>query len=258
MSSLSNEVSTLPRVGITSSRTAERDGSLHGDLVPYVRSVERAGGEPVLLANDEATVEALLSTLDAVVITGGVDVDPARYGGNPEHPNAPLGKYRADRDAFEIALVRATRERGVPTLGICRGLQVANVAFGGTLIEDVRHELGSRYTINHRQTYENGQDRSDYAPDHDVRVAQDSKFARFLDATTFVTNSMHHQSIRTLGEGFAAVAKTRDGIIEAFETVEEHPFFYAVQWHPEELEHDPVSERLFTGLIASAKACRLA
>jgi putative glutamine amidotransferase len=211
-----------------------------------------AGGEPVLLINDETTVDAVLSSVDGVLFTGGVDVDPARYGGKSEHSRSQRGKYLAERDAFEIALVRAARERGVPTLCVCRGIQIANVAFGGTLIEDVRDELGTGYTINHRQTYENGQDRSDYAPGHDVTVEADSGLARLIATTSFPTNSMHHQAVRALGEGFSAVARTHDGVVEAFETATEHPFFYAVQWHPEELATDPVSERLFAALTASA------
>ena len=246
------EAVKLPRIGITSSAPSEPDGRLHADLVPYVRAVARARGEPVLLVNDEANVDELLSTLDGVLLTGGVDVEPARYGGNPEHSHAQASRYRADRDGFEIGLVRATRELGIATLGICRGMQVANVAFGGTLIEDVRDELGPGYTINHRQTYENGQDRSDYAPGHDVAVDPESAFARLIGVTSFAANSMHHQALRTVAEGMRVVARTADGIVEAFETAAEHPFFFAVQWHPEELAADAVSDKLFAGLTRAA------
>ena len=242
----------LPKIGITSSHAAEPDGSLHHDLIPYVRAVARAGGEAVLLVNDEANVDELLATLDGVVVSGGVDVDPARYGGKPEHSHSQASRYDAERDGFEIALVRATRELGIPTLGICRGIQIANVAFGGTLIEDVRDELGPGYTINHRQTYENGQDRSDYAPGHEVAVDTGSAFARLLGVTSFAANSMHHQALRAVAAGFTAVARTGDGIVEAFETSDGHPFFFAVQWHPEELTPDAVSERLFGALTQSA------
>ncbi len=242
----------IPKIGITSSQAYEDDGTLHHELVPYVRSVLRAGGEPVLLVNDEANVDELLATLDGIVLTGGVDVNPLRYGGKPEHSRAATGKYRADRDAFEIALVREARALRVPALCICRGLQVANVAFGGTLIEDVRDELGPRYTINHRQTYENGQDRSDYAPGHEIAVVPESKLGRLLGATSFPTNSMHHQALRAIADGFKVVAQTPDGVVEACETDEEQPFFFGVQWHPEEQPADPISERLFSELTRSA------
>ena len=245
-----------PRIGITSSEQSEPDGTLHADLVPYVRAVVRAGGEPVLLVNDEANVDELLSTLDGVLLTGGVDVDPARYGGNPKHSHSQAARYRPARDAFEIALVRATRETGVPTLCICRGIQVANVAFGGTLIEDVHDELGHGYTINHRQTYENGQDRSDYALGHDVSVDSQSAFARLVGVTSFAANSMHHQALRAVAPEFRVVGRTSDGIVEALETVEEHPFFFGVQWHPEELTPDAISDRLFGGLAEAARARR--
>jgi putative glutamine amidotransferase len=221
-----------------------------------VRAVVRAGGEPVLLINDEENVDGLLATLDGVVLTGGVDVDPVRYGGNPKHSHSQAARYRADRDGFEIALVRRTRELDVPTLCICRGIQIANVAFGGTLIEDVRDELGSHYTINHRQTYENGQDRSDYAPGHEVALDPGSAFARLIELRSFPANSMHHQAVRTVAQEFRVVGRTADGIVEAFETAGDHPFFFAVQWHPEELTPDAVSERLFAGLTRHARVRR--
>lgn len=225
---------------------------MHEDVLPYVHAVERAGGLPVLLENDLHDVDDLLSTLGGVVLTGGVDVDPARYGGRAEHANKARA-YRAERDEFELALVRATRELGVPTLCVCRGLQVANVAFGGTLIEDVRDELGPRYAIEHRQVHESGLDRSDYAPGHDVAIDPDSTLARILGTPELLTNSMHHQALRDVAPAFRVVARTPDGVIEGVDAAFEHPFFVAVQWHPEELDDEP-SRRLFTALVAAAGA----
>ena len=244
----------MPRIGITSSEPYAPDGSLHPDLLPYVCAVERAGGEPVLLANDCANIDELLTTLGGVIFSGGVDVDPSRYGGKTEHVHSQAGRYRRDRDDFEIELVRATRDARVPTLCICRGLQVANVAFGGTLVEDLRDELGERYTLNHRQTHENGGDRSDHAPGHDVMLEAKSALARLLATTSFATNSMHHQAIRAPGDGFVLVGQTPDGVIEAVDATFDHPFFVAVQWHPEELPDDAVSKRLFDGLVSNARA----
>lgn len=243
----------MPNIGITSSAWHNADGTVHEDMLPYLRAIERAGGSAVLLENDPSELDELLSTLGGVLVTGGVDVDPARYGGRREHSHSAAGRYQPQRDAFEIALVNATRELRIPTLCICRGIQIANVAFGGTLIEDVRDELGERYTINHRQTYENGLDRADYAPGHDVKVDTDSGIARLAGATSFRTNSMHHQALRVLGNGFVAVGHTPDGIIEAVDPAFEHPFFYGVQWHPEELDDD-VSRRIFSGLVRSAES----
>ena len=244
---------TMPNIGITSSEPYAPDGSVHPDLFPYLRAVERAGGEAVLLANDAANIDELLATLDGVVLSGGVDVEPVRYGGKTEHVHSQADRYRHDRDEFEIELARATRDLRVPTLCICRGLQVANVAFGGTLVEDVRDELGERYTLNHRQTHENGQDRSDYAAGHDVTLEADCTLARILGTTSFATNSMHHQAVRAPGDGFVVVGRTADGVIEAVDATFDHPFFVAVQWHPEELPDDAVSRRLFEGLVGGAQ-----
>jgi len=221
---------------------------VHEDVLPYVHAVERAGAAAVLLENDLHDLDELLSTLDGVVIGGGVDVDPARYGGRSEHSNKARA-YRPERDEFEIALAAATRELQVPTLCVCRGLQVANVAFGGTLVEDVRDELGARYTIEHRQVHESGLDRADYAPGHDVAVEPDSTLARVLGTSSLVTNSMHHQALRAVADAFRVVARTPDGVIEGVDATFEHPFFVAVQWHPEELADEP-SRRLFRALVA--------
>jgi putative glutamine amidotransferase len=238
----------VKKIGITSSIPRDSGGAVHEDVLPYVLAVERAGAAPVLLENDLHDLDELLSTLDGVVIGGGVDVDPARYGGRADHSNRPRA-YRPDRDEFEIALVGATRELRVPTLCVCRGLQVANVAFGGTLIEDVRDELGTRYAIEHRQVHESGLDRADYAPGHDVEVEPGSALARVLGTTSLVTNSMHHQALRDVADAFRIVARTPDGVIEGVDATFEHPFFVAVQWHPEELADEP-SRRLFRMLVA--------
>ena len=240
------------KIGITCSDPSDESGGLHPDVAPYVEAVRRAGGEPVVLSN-ASPVEDVLGSIGGVILSGGVDVDPARYGGRAQHARAQTGKYRGDRDTFEFAVVRATRANGIPTLCICRGIQAANVAFGGTLIEDVREEYGERYTIHHRQTYENGLDRADYSPDHEVRIGPSSGFAQLCAATAFATNSMHHQALRDLGEGLVVAGRTSDGVIEAVEATFAHPFFFGVQWHPEELDDEP-SRRLFAGLVRAATA----
>ena len=246
-----------PRIGLTASNACDTAGARHPDVRPYVRAIERFGGEVIVLPNDAERVDALLANLDGVVVSGGIDVDPARYGGAAEHSRSERGSYRADRDAFEIALVRRLRERQLPTLGICRGLQIANVAFGGTLIEDLVDTLVPPSPIDHRQTSDTGIARSDYAPGHIVTVAADSAFARLVGCESFRVNSMHHQAIRTIGDGLAVVAATSDGVVEAAEAIFHHPFFYAVQWHPEELDDD-VSAALFGGLVAAASSARAA
>jgi putative glutamine amidotransferase len=243
----------MPRIGITASTTFDAAGRIDEHVAPYVTAVRTFGGEPVLLENDLIALDELLATLDGVVITGGVDVDPTLYGGRLEHARSEAARgYRRDRDAFESALVRATRERGVPTLGICRGLQIANVAFGGTLVEDLREEFGERYTLEHRQTNELGLDRTEHAPGHEVTLAAGSRLAALLGTTSLPANSMHHQGVRVAGDGLVVVGRTPDGVIEAAEATFDHPFFFAVQWHPEELLDDPGTIALFSGLVRAA------
>jgi putative glutamine amidotransferase len=240
-------------IGITASNAYAPDGSYDQDVLSYVRAVERTGATACVLPNDETRVAALLDGLDALVLGGGVDVDPRRYDGRLEHARSQAGRYRPDRDGFEIALVRAARERATPVLAICRGLQVVNVACGGTLIEDVHEELGAASDVDHRQTDHRGVERSDYAERHTVRVEPQSALAGLLGTLEFPANSIHHQSVRRVGDGLCAVAHTPDGVIEALEATFVHPFFFAVQWHPEELPDDAISRRLFEALAAAGR-----
>jgi len=240
------------RIGITCTDACDEHGAVHPDVVPYLAAVRAAGAEPALLPGG-SDVEAELPGLAGIVFSGGVDVDPARYGGKPVHARSQADRYRADRDELEIALAHVVRERKIPTLCICRGVQVVNVAYGGTLIEDVREEMGERYRIHHRQTYENGQERAEYAEGHEVAIDPASALARIVRATSIATNSMHHQALRDLGEGLVVVGRTSDGVIEAVDATFEHPYFAAVQWHPEELADEP-NRRLFSELVRVAAA----
>jgi len=247
---MTSETQSAARIGITTSYPELVDGAPHRKVAPYVRAIERAGAVARLLPNDAGAVAVLLESLDGIVLGGGVDVDPVRYGGNPNHGNSEAGEYRPDRDAFEIALARAARERRVPLLGICRGMQVVNVAFGGTLVEDLADHFGGA-GLNHLQTDEAGVERYDYAPGHEVTLAPSSALARLAGATAFGTNSMHHQAVRALAPGLVAVGHTRDGVVEAADATFDHPFFHLVQWHPEELDDAP-SRALFAGLARAA------
>jgi putative glutamine amidotransferase len=223
-------------------------------VLPYVRAVERSGGRAVLFRNELASLEEQLAGVDGVVLSGGSDIAVECYGGRRlPQVQAP----RPGRDAFEIALARLIRTRAIPVLCVCRGLQLVNVAFGGSLIEDLPHELGARYSLHHQQVREDGQERSDVAPEHVVRVAPESALARLLGTNSFATNSMHHQAVRAVAPGLRAVAWTADGVVEGLEAEFSHPFFHAVQWHPEELSHDAVSARLFDGLTRAARQAAL-
>ena len=240
-----------PRIGITYSYEPGEAGRVNDNVAEYVRAVEAAGGEPVLLLNDANRIDAYLAELDGVVLSGGTDVDPAYYG---EHPHPKTQPANRRRDVFEVALVKALREREVPTLCVCRGLQLANVAFGGTLVQDLSSYLGERYALKHHQVKEDGLERADYLSGHEISVEEGSALARLLGTTSFPSNSMHHQAVLAVAPDLRVVGRSPDGVIEALDANFVHPFFYAVQWHPEELHHDPISAKLFGGLINAASA----
>lgn len=193
------------------------------------------------LENDLRRLDGYLERLDGIVVSGGLDVDPALYGGSRD---ATVDPPNASRDAFEIALIRGARVRNIPVLGICRGLQAINVAFGGTLIEDLP---------GHRARREDGAERFGYLKGHTVTF-EGGKLRSLLEAGSAPTNSLHHQAVRAVASELAAVARTPDGVVEALEARFEHPFFFAVQWHPELLPAaDPLSRRLFVGLVSAAR-----
>jgi putative glutamine amidotransferase len=200
----------------------------------YVESVVRAGGQPVLLppAGDPSS---LVDRLDGLVLTGGGDLNPSRYGA-VRHDRT--GYVRDFRDEAELTLVRAVLDRGLPVLGICRGLQVLNVALGGTLLQHLPDAVvgGTRHC--HRPGLYNR---------FPVRVSDGSRLAKALGAETVTVPHYHHQAIDRLGTGLTASAWSDDGIIEGAE-IEDHPFAVGVQWHPE-ADTDP---SLFAALVEAA------
>jgi putative glutamine amidotransferase len=190
----------------------------------YVRALENAGlvplAVPTTLAPGHAAA-ALTGGVRGLVLTGGEDVAPDRYGATP-HPR--LGTVDPSRDAAEVALIDAARERRLPILAICRGIQILNVALGGTLYQDLESERPG--AVPH----------SDETARHEVRVAPGSLLERTLGARSATVNSRHHQAIRDLAPGLKAVAWAVDGVIEAAEpTNGSDPWIVAVQWHPEDL-----------------------
>jgi putative glutamine amidotransferase len=200
----------------------------------YPKSVAGAGGLPVELTRD-ADPRGVVERIDGLILSGGADVDPARYGAEPD---VNLGSIEPDRDEWELALFHAARERGVPILGICRGAQLTNVALGGTLRQHLEASEGS----GHPQW-----DADVRAAAHEVNVVPDSLLSKVVDAHIGV-NSLHHQAIDQLGEGLVASAYAPDGVIEAVELPGEN--LLAVQWHPELLGGpDPT----FFWIVAAAK-----
>jgi len=228
-----------PRVGITrwEDVPAER-------FADYCDRVREAGGEPVELAAGGA-----IDGLDALVLTGGVDIAPERYGQTP-HPT--VKRTDPARDAFEIEVLQDAIALDLPVLAICRGHQLLNVAFGGRLLQHI--EDG-----NHRADFH-----SPTAPSrwHKVRLEPGSRARRLLGADEIEVNSRHHQAVlaETLAPGLIATAYSPDGLVEAVESAE-HRWVLGVQWHPERLEpeHAGFAERsrpLFAALVAEARAVR--
>jgi putative glutamine amidotransferase len=216
-----------------------------GMMPTYIEAVRQAGGIPILIPIllDEAEVRAVIDLADGVLVPGGGDVEPQRYGGTYHET-----MYGIDprRDEFEINLLRYAIEQNKPTFAICRGIQVMNVALGGTLWEDVQCFMPDGM----KHAYYGEQPRNYLA--HTVEVEPDSCLAYYLQTTTVGVNSLHHQGIRDLAKGVKATAVAPDGLIEAIE-IPDHPFAIGVQWHPENLvEDDPAMLRLFEGLVAAA------
>lgn len=198
-----------------------------------------------LLDNDPDTLRAIYDHLDGVFIAGGVDVDPASYG---EEQHALCGRTDLPRDIVELAFTRWALEDGKPFLGICRGMQVMNVAQGGTLYQDCADQLPG--SIKHDYFPNAGFARDHLA--HEVTVEPASRLHAAFGADRATVNSMHHQGVNVLGDGLVATAFSPDGLIEALET-EDDAFAVGVQWHPEMLiDSDPGTHRLFTAFIDAA------
>jgi putative glutamine amidotransferase len=235
-----------PLIGLTTTYTRKRSNPpTYGTNQPYAEAVMHAGGLPVLIPNNlgEADLEVLLSRLDGVLFTGGYDVDPACYG-HPPHPRAE--KIDHERDRVEIQLARSTARSGKPFFGICRGIQVINVALGGSLYEHLPDQLaGNLHAENHDKP-------RDYLA-HSTTVTSSTHLAKIMLQGEVKVNSLHHQGVRELAEGLQVAAIAPDGLVEAFE-LNGHPFGLAVQWHPEELQASLPMCNLFAAFI---RACQV-
>ena len=216
----------------------------------YRTAIEQAGGDPVLVAPPQylASVPDLLERFDGLLLPGGGDIDPELYGGR-EHP--AVRPAQPGVDGFQIEAARAARRAAMPVLGICRGIQVMNVALGGTLYEDIeaQHDVRGGPRVRAEQTPDHARDETTHA----LEVTAGSKLANLLGTTSLAANSLHHQAVRVVAADLIPVAKTRDAIVEGVELQDGHPFYVGVQWHPEELvSHDEPSRSLFRGFVAHA------
>jgi putative glutamine amidotransferase len=238
-------VARPPLIGITTSLGASGSPVRAYVNTAYIDAVQQAGGVPVLLPPGlgEPARDALWEHVGGLVLTGGGDIDPARFG---EACHASVCDVSGARDALELDLTRRALEQGVPLLAICRGLQVLNVALGGTLYQDIPSDPGS--PIGHSQAEPRSQ------PTHTVKLEEGSRLAGIVGSLALEVNSLHHQALKRLGAGLRAVATAPDGIVEGIE-FPHHAFAVGVQWHPEELVgHDAAARHLFAAIVSAARA----
>jgi putative glutamine amidotransferase len=242
-------MSAFPLIGVSTSITVGASPERAYVNSTYLNAIQQAGGVPVPLPPQLSgrSWDRLAAGLDGLLLTGGGDIDPALFG---EAPHATLAEVSPLRDSFEATTARWALERRVPLLCICRGIQVLNVALGGSLHQDIPSEPGS--PLDHSQAELQGKARS--IPTHEVKVRDGSRLARILGALEVDVNSFHHQAIHRLGRGLEGVAWAPDSIVEGMELADDAQFVLGVQWHPEELVgHDRTARNLFAALVQRAR-----
>ena len=231
-----------PVIGIGSDvlvTTGERDRAFA--YTTYTEALRKAGAIPVVIPPQPENSAQIVEELDGILLAGGEDCDPAAYG-EDRHPT--VEPMDARRQSNDLGLARAARERGIPTLGICLGLQVMNVASGGTLIQDINSHL--------KTDIEHVSDPEDRAR-HGVRIESNTKLATILGGCRDIdVNSSHHQAIRNVGRGLRVTAKAPDGIVEGLEDPA-HPFYVGVQWHPEDMTGEEAASALFGAFVEAAR-----
>ena len=219
----------------------------NGNAISYLRALEAAGGIPALihLTRDQQVLDAHYERCDAILFAGGEDVGPRHYGAEP---HALLGPTNPGQDEVEIALARRAVADGKPVLGVCRGVQLLNVALGGTLFQDIRSEIAG--ALDHSASTEQ-RDMSHLA--HPIALAEDSWLAGRLDAADLIVNTLHHQALRDIAPGLRVIARAPDGVVEAVEGAG-GSFVLGVQCHPEELweRADRRWARVFEGFVEQA------
>ena len=217
-------------VAVTASIRPDGDTSRVRLTAAYVTALENAGLVPLIvppLSNDRAAA-AVLDSVSGLVLTGGEDVDPARYG---EQRHEKVRSINPARDATEAALVEEAKARGLPVLAICRGIQILNVALGGTLVQDIATQC--KTDIGHDE------DGPRDSRSHEISVEPGSLIAEAIGTEHLSVNSFHHQSVKRVADGMRVTARSPDGVIEGIESTDRRWWVMAVQWHPEEMTESP-------------------
>lgn len=243
-----------PLIGITAGEVNDRDHPwaplVYGQLHTYLDAVAHSGGVPVIMpiTIDDAVIDELGNQLDGFLFAGGNDLHPGLYG-------EEVGDYRNDastfRDSCEIKLIHKIFEKKKPILGICRGMELLNVAKGGNMYQDILTDLPQ--ASDHELSEKNREDIDSIA--HVLRIKPESKLAGIIGGTELATNTHHHQAVKRLGDGVIETATAADGIIEAIELID-YPFAIGIQSHPESLlSTEPKWKQLFDEFISvSTKA----
>ena len=232
-----------PLIGITARQTTNESGlPVVQILRAYVTAIVDAGGAPILIPPDlpEDGWRSLFARLDGVLFSGGADIDPEYFDGQPHH----TVEVEAERDAIELPLLQAAVEGDKPFLGICRGLQVMNVALGGTLYTHILDQLPN--ALQHDQ-----HDKPRTTLTHPVRVEEGTRLAEMLGEPLMQVNSLHHQGIKDLAPSLRPTAYSPDGLIEGIE-LPGHKFAVAVQWHPEWMTDSAAMRKLFKSFVEAA------
>jgi putative glutamine amidotransferase len=239
-----------PRIGVPYRTKKEEVTGQADKLEKYLAAVRQAGAEPVpvSLQLPPAELARLAETLDGFVLSGSpADVDPAQFGA-PRQPEC--NESDRDRERTDFALLDHAFAQHKPVLAICYGIQSLNVHLGGTLLQDIPKALGTR--IDHDWDDEQGPD----APDtlHDAQIAPGSQLAQLAGSARAVVNTSHHQSVLEPGRNLQITARAEDGVIEALEWTGDSNWIVGVQWHPERMASDALSQSLFRGLVSAAAA----
>jgi len=235
---------SIPVIGLTTYNAKNKyDHPIAALAQKYISAISESGGIPILIPSGltEDECEHLLWRLDGVLLTGGGDIAI-----KPKHEIHPkLEGVDSERDAVEFALIRVAIQSSKPFFGICRGIQVINVALGGTLWMDIQEDFPGAL----KHDYDSGSQREYLA--HEVEIVKDSFLAGYLGESKLQVNSLHHQGIKDLAPTLRPAAYSADGLVEAVE-LPDHPFGLAVQWHPEWLTKQPASRKLFRALVEAA------